>query len=493
MALVKLIFASLLLLSCSALADNYPAYPTPALPSDAAKSAEIQRGEYLVKLGDCVACHTAPNGGKALAGGFSIKTPFGTIYTPNLTPDKKTGIGNWTDAQFIKAMREGISPEGKYYYPAFPYLYFNKINTADLLAIKAYLDAIPAVNNTPPKNTMMFPFNWRFLQLGWRILFFHPDKTGAFQTDHGAYLVEGLGHCAMCHTPSYYLFSKNLPLAAPIQKYNLTGGMVENFFAPNISSSGLKNASVQDISAVFKQNKMIGGGAVQGPMLDANENSLKYLSDDDVVAIAAYLKSVKSIEPPKPKTGKGLSAGKAIFNQYCTGCHMTGAGGAPKIGDQTAWAPLIKQGMPALYQNAIKGINGMPAKGACSSCSDQDIQNAVQYMVSETQGENGIAAPKKVGDAPKQYTMADGKALYTQYCSACHDGHYPGAPVVGDKAAWAPILQQGMDVMILNTVNGINNMPPRGSCKQCDDAQLIAAVKYMADTSKSDNKDYSLW
>ncbi|EKD91839.1 MAG: Cytochrome c, partial [uncultured bacterium] len=317
MVLVRIFLCSLFL-SCAVFADNYPIYPTPSLPADSKKAAEIQRGEYLVKLGDCVACHTAQNGGGVLAGGFPISTPFGTIYTPNITPDKKTGIGNWTDAQFIKAMREGISPEGKYYYPAFPYLFFNKITTSELLAIRAYLNAIPAINYIPPKNTMMFPFNWRFLQLGWRTLFFHFQQTGPYinnpnesnSWNRGAYLVQGLGHCAMCHTPSYYLILKKWPLAAPIQKYSFTGGMVDHFFAPNISSTGLKNASVQDVSDVFKQNKMIGGGNVQGPMLDANENSLKYLTNDDITAIVTYLKTVKSEQPKITTGGSGLSAGK---------------------------------------------------------------------------------------------------------------------------------------------------------------------------------------
>lgn len=499
---VKCVFFSTLFFSNLVFADHYPVYPTPVLPKDPQKSAEIERGEYLVKLGDCVACHTAPKGGKTLAGGFPIKTPFGTIYTPNITPDKKTGIGHWTDAQFMKAVHEGISPQGKYYYPAFPFLYFNKITTPDLLAIKAYLSAIPAVDYVPPKTKMMFPFNWRFLQLGWRTLFFHFQKTGPFESDpkesaiwnRGAYIAQGLGHCAMCHTPSHYFILKKWPLAAPIRKYDLTGGMVENFFAPNITSTGLKNATAQEISDVFKKNKMIGGGNVLGPMLDANENSLKYLTDDDVLAIAAYLKSVKSEEPPKPKSGKGLSAGKSVFNQYCTGCHMTGAGGAPKLGDVNAWAPRLKQGMPLLYHNAINGINGMPAKGACGSCTDQDIQNAVDYIVSQSQSGSGeMYQPKKLGPAPIQYTLAEGKTFYKQYCAACHDGHYPGAPVTGDKAAWQPLIQKGMRELILNTMNGVNHMPPRGGCTKCNDAQLIAAVKYMVQNSKSNNKDYSLW
>jgi len=264
-------------------AGKYPTYPTPHYGTDPKKTTLIKRGEYLTKLGDCIACHTKPGSQKPFAGGLPIKTPFGTIYTPNITPDKATGIGNWTNKQFLDAMRDGKSPEGHYYYPAFPYIYFNSVNTKDLLAIKAYLNAIPPIQQKDRETDMHFPFNWRFLQLGWRILFFHdkgpyqnnPKQSAAW--NRGKYIVDGLGHCSMCHTPMHHFIRKKWVLGAPIQKYYLTGNFVEGFFAPNITSTDLKNTPTQEIADVFLKDKLIGGGEVEGPMADVNHDSLKYL------------------------------------------------------------------------------------------------------------------------------------------------------------------------------------------------------------------------
>ena len=164
---------------------HYPKYPKLNLKNKTRQQiAEIMRGEYLVKVGDCIACHTTPaKGSKAFSGGLAFQTPFGVLYSPNITPDKETGIGKWNDADFIRAVHDGISPESYYYYPAFPYLYFNQITTPDVMAIKAYLDSVPAVNKKKPENNMMFPFNWRFLQLGWRVLFFYAHNDGPYQYD----------------------------------------------------------------------------------------------------------------------------------------------------------------------------------------------------------------------------------------------------------------------------------------------------------------------
>ena len=174
---------------------------------------QITRGEYLVKLGDCVACHTH-KGGQPFAGGLGFNTPFGIIYSSNITPDKKNGIGNWSFKQFKDAVTQGIGPH-YYLYPAFPYIYFNKITDQDLKDIKAYLDVIPAVDVSKPKNQMIFPFNWRFLQFGWRLLFFEFQKTDGFhynshhdpEWNRGAYLVLGLGHCeyvSYAHVPFFF-------------------------------------------------------------------------------------------------------------------------------------------------------------------------------------------------------------------------------------------------------------------------------------------------
>lgn len=483
-------------------ATAYPQYPAIAY-GEGARAAELQRGEYLAKAGDCLACHTAP-GGVPFAGGLGIKTPFGTLYAPNITPDKTTGIGNWTDAQFIKAMREGIAPDGHYYYPAFPYLSFNRVTDSDLKAIKSYLDALPAVQQANKEDTLMFPFSWRFMQLGWRTLFFYAQKQGPYvdqpnqsaQWNRGAYLVEGLGHCAMCHTPSHSLISEKYSLGAPIQKYALGGAMVGGYFAPAINAVGLKDIPVSDVVDVFAHDHLIGGGDVVGPMLEVNQDSLKYLSQSDWEAIAVYLKSVKSeLTPKKSSGGTGAEAGKGTYDQYCTGCHSTGAGGAPKLGDATAWDPLIKQGMPTLYHNAIDGIRAMPPKGTCMSCTDQEIQNAVDYLVSAAQGGQGATTEAPTPSTPPPaLTMADGQQMYQAHCAVCHSpqAHYLNAPALGDKAAWTPILSQGFDVVLLNTIHGVGNMPARGGCTQCTDAEIKAAAKYMAEESKTQG-DYSLW
>lgn len=482
-------------------AEQYPTYPSINYGTGA-QAKQLKRGEYLTKLGDCIACHTTP-GGKAFAGGLAIGTPFGTIYTPNITADKETGLGKWSEKDFIRAMRDGVSHQGKYYYPAFPYLYFNLVTDEDLHDIWMYLQAVPAINQPSKKIELIFPFNWRFLQLGWRILFFETQKTGPYKPNpqqsalwnRGNYLVNGLGHCGMCHTPSYYLISSQYTLGAPIRKYNFTGNMVQGYYAPDITSNLLKNVSVNDFAKVFYNDQLIGGGAVQGPMKEANQDSLKYLTMDDVKAIHVYLSSVVSKTPPKTVTSgsSGLSQGKDIYDKYCTGCHTTGAGGAPKIGDHADWAPRLKQGMPVLYKNAIDGIRGMPPKGSCMNCTHQEIQEAVDYIASES-GSSKSTQTMSTAKAIPKLTVADGKRIYEKYCAICHapNAHYLNAPVLGDRAAWEPIIKHGVDIAILHTIQGYGNMPARGACTQCNDAEIKAAVLYMIQNSQT-GKDYNLW
>lgn len=480
---------------------KYPDYPTidyqQYSPEQAAK---IKRGEYLAKIGDCIACHTTPGSKKVFAGGLAIKTPFGTIYTPNITSDKTTGIGNWSEKDFIKAMRDGISPQGHYYYPAFPYIYFNIVKTDDLKAMKAYFDAVPAIRLQNKKNDLVFPFSWRFLQLGWRILFF--DNQGRYQYNkkesaawnRGKYIVNGLGHCSMCHTPMHHFIFKKWVLGAPVKKYYLTGNLVDGFFAPNITATSLENTPTQAIADVFLKDKLIGGGNVLGPMQEVNHDSLEYLDFADIRAIADYLKTVKSEIPPRPKASSDTSKqGKNIYSQYCAGCHATGAGGAPIIGNTKDWGPLIKQGLNTLYKNAINGIGGMPAKGTCGSCSNQDIQVAVQYIVSKSKpGATTIPSKAPKGKRFRKLSADDGKAIYERYCAFCHNGANPEAPKLGDTAAWDKLSKKGFDVLVINSIKGYNNMPPRGGCAKCNDAQIKAAVKYMLQQSTTKG-DYRLW
>ena len=187
----------------------YPEYPKLAdVPGD--KGKLIKRGEYLAKIGDCIACHSnTSEGGKAFAGKLAIATPFGTFYSPNITPDKETGIGNWTEQDLINALHKGKSPDGSNYFPVFPYPYFAKLSKDDVRAIYAYLMSLPPVKSK--NKTLPFPFNLpgaRFSLYGWNILFFYPDNQEYQYDPHqskewnrGAYIVNGLGHCSMCHTP----------------------------------------------------------------------------------------------------------------------------------------------------------------------------------------------------------------------------------------------------------------------------------------------------
>lgn len=478
--------------------DYFPSYP-PLNP--AAKNLdEIKRGEYIAKAGDCIACHTnTADKGPTFAGGLPMQTPFGTIYSPNITPDKETGIGGWTEEQFKQAMHHGISPQGHYYYPAFPYIYFNNISSEDLKALKVYLDSIPAVKQTNRKNEMVWPFNYRILQLPWRLMFFHPGKNKenlsatttentpqAEQIMRGAYLVEGLGHCAMCHSPSYKIFTDKLPLGAPIQKYAFTGAKIQNYLAPDISKKNLAAVPVEEIVNVFTHDELIGGGKVEGPMLEVNHDSLRYLTRPDLEAIALYLKSIQSKTPPKPKGNQG----KVVYESYCVGCHASGGGGAPKYGDASSWAPLLKNGIDPVYMHAIQGIGGMPAKGTCISCSADDIKQAVNYMVAAVTGPDGkLMTPIQ---KPKPLTIADGQRIYDKNCSVCHANGFKGAPKPGDKTAWAPIISNGFVETYMNVETGRKGHPPRGACMECTDNELIAAVKYMMQQSATD-KNYNLW
>ena len=292
---------------------KYPNYPV-IVAGTGPGAALIKKGEYLAQAGDCIACHTKP-GGLPFAGGLPISTPFGIIYSPNITSDKHYGIGNWTLAQFAKAMREGVAPDGSNYFPVFPYPYFNKLSNEDIAALKAYFDAVPPVPLANKPVDMPIPFRWRFMQFFWKLMFFDFNK-GVFKLDpqqsaqwnRGAYLVEGLGHCGMCHTPLN-------PLGAPKEKFALTGGFGSGNYAPNISFSRFVNVSASEIANVFINDKLISGSNIIGPMAEVIHDSLEYLTPSDLDAIAVYLKSVKSELPPSTNAAITSKTGEKIYDQ----------------------------------------------------------------------------------------------------------------------------------------------------------------------------------
>jgi cytochrome c5 len=471
----------------------YPEYP-PTKPATGEKQKLIERGEYLAKLGDCISCHTNVKAGTpAYAGTLPIDTPFGTIYSLNITPDKDTGIGDWSEEDFITAVKHGRDPKGRNYFPVFPYVYFANITDDDARALYHYFMSIPAVNL--PNRKQPFPFNIPGASLGmwgWNLLFFFPNSVYEYNPEQskawnrGKYIVDGLGHCSMCHTPLNILGS-------PKDRFYLTGAFVDGYWAPNITQWGLKTANRYDVADVFIKGELINmAGPVAGPMAEVNHNSLSYLTEDDQLAIAEYLKTVDSEEPlgvsPSDKQPT-LKRGKQVYVNSCIICHQDGKMGAPLIGNGAGWSMRLKNnGLSGLYRHAIHGYNSMPPRGACVTCSDNDVIAAVDYLLNKSLSRSEWIDLKSGGTKAPQIS---GATVYKENCATCHNDGNLGAPIIGDKERWKPLIEQNMDVLIENTVNGKQH-PVNGGCKHCTTLEVIEAIKYMVSQSKTEG-NFSLW
>lgn len=313
-------------------------------------SALVAKGEYLAKAGDCIACHTEP-GGALFAGGRALPTPFGTIYSSNITPDPTTGIGNWSAGDFYKTMHEGRFPDGGLLYPVMPYASYTKVTRADSDAIFAYLRSVPAVNHPDRPNDFEFPYNNRQLILGWRTLYFNEgeyqlDTTKSAEWNRGAYLVEGLGHCAMCHSPIN-------ALGGTSESEAFRGGLIpsQNWYAPSLTSNkeaGLGEWSIDEIVGLLRTG-VSHRGAVYGPMAEVTFNSLQYLSDADVRAMAIYLKSLAADSPPAstsnipaPEGSLLMSLGQTVYQAQCAICHGSDGRGMPPDYPPLAGNPSIQ-------------------------------------------------------------------------------------------------------------------------------------------------------
>ncbi len=340
-----------------------------ASAADASSSAQqklIQKGAYLARAGDCVACHQAP-GGKPYAGGLPLPTPFGTLYTPNITPSKKYGIGNWTFQEFWRALHDGIAPGGvvplmgKYLYPAFPFPSYTKITRSDAKALWAYLRSVKPVDSRPPSNEMEFPFNIRQSLIGWRIMFFRsgvykPDPKHSKAWNRGAYLVQSYGHCGACHT-------QHNPLGAPMSGEYLTGGVipVQNWYAPNLTSNqkyGVGNWTKKEIVQLLKTG-INDKNATFGPMSDVVHDSMQYMTNKDLYAIATYLKSLPAkdelpppdhVEMSEARKKQLYKSGRILYLKHCEACHQDKGEGVPGI-----YPPLRDNGA-IISRNPVNAI-----------------------------------------------------------------------------------------------------------------------------------------
>jgi len=381
--------------------DAYSGRPT-GVPADFHETDPVARGRYLTDAADCKACHTAKDG-SPFAGGLAFKTPFGTMYSPNITPDKQTGIGAWTDAEFLRAVHEGIGRDGKRLYPAFPYAAYTYLTNEDALAIKTYLFTLAPVANVPPQNELGFPFNQRWLMTFWSGLFnpnrrFTPNADQSPEWNRGAYLSEALAHCGDCHTP------RNLMEALDNQR-KFAGTVVDGWRAYNItgdSASGVGAWSEADLAQYLSTGHAKGRGTASGPMAEAVDLSFEKLTAADIGAMVVYLRSVPAISTPDLSAPKAASApadpkqgvianvdpyGKQIFEGACASCHSwTGVSplasratltGSRAVNDPTAInvAQIVLSGT---QRQRSDGTLAMPAFGA--AYSDTEIAAVANYV-----------------------------------------------------------------------------------------------------------------
>lgn len=318
----------------------------------------IAHGRQLVALGDCQACHTE-RGGAAFAGGRGTPTPFGLFYAPNITPDHKTGIGDWTADDFWCALHNGESRDGAPLYPVFPYTNFTKISRADADAMYAYLRSVPAVAKANRAHELKFPYRYRVLLRGWRLLFFRPgvfaaDPAQAPQWNRGAYLVQGIAHCSACHE------ARNA-LGAIQAKDNPAGGLVLNWYAPALtapSEAGVQKWPEHEIVALLGSGQSALGSA-SGPMAEVVYESLQHADAADLQAMAVYLKSLPQTPPPSaegfqrraPVTVKAMrTRGQALYADHCAQCHGDqGEGRVPA-------APALAGNRAVLTMSAVDPI-----------------------------------------------------------------------------------------------------------------------------------------
>lgn len=378
-----------------------------------AYSAEtIERGRQLAALGDCVVCHTA-EGGVPNAGGRAMDTPFGSIVTTNLTPDAETGLGSWSFTAFQRAMREGISRDGRHLYPAFPYTAFAKASDDDLQAIYAYLQSLPAVpagaredgaSAKMPATDLRFPFNQRPLLAGWNAIYhdpapYTPVPTQSVEWNRGAYLVNGLGHCSACHTPRNALGAEQGGAAF------LSGAMIDGWEAPALTAL-TKSPVPWDADALYaylRHGHSPRHGIAGGPMADVVQQ-MQALPDSDVRAMASYLASFNPIPAPTPEArqaqawavvqtaaasqGNLLGPAQRMFDAACASCHHDGDG-PTLLGVNTPLAlnsqlssarpdNLIRTILDGVREPATKDIGYMPAFR--DSLSDAQIAELAGYM-----------------------------------------------------------------------------------------------------------------
>lgn len=393
------------------------------VPAQLSQASLIERGAYLTRAADCMACHTRP-GGQDFAGGLAFRLPFGTLYSTNITPDKDTGIGLYNDQDFIGALHRGVRRDGARLYPAMPFPSYSSMTDEDALAIKAYLFSLPPVKSAPPSNTLQFPFDQRWAMGVWAAVFnrdqrFAPDTSKPADWNRGAYLAEALAHCGECHTP------RNLAFALDNRR-KFAGAVTAGWRAFNITSdkaTGLGNWSDNDLAAYLSTGHAAGHGTASGPMGEAVDHSLSYLTPTDIKALVAYVRSVPAVAspetaappaPPAPAShkdggGAGNARGKLVFEGACVSCHgWTGESliaptatltGAAAVNDPTAInvAQIVISGTRRLTP-----ADALPMPAFGNAYSDDEVAAVANYVTARFGGKGSSLTARDVAELRKQ-------------------------------------------------------------------------------------------
>lgn len=404
--------------AAAVLAGALLADPLPARAQNTVYT-EVERGRYALITGNCQGCHTA-SGEEPFAGGRGLETPFGTIYTPNITFDPDTGLGRWSRDDFWRAMHEGIAPDGSLLYPAFPYPHFSKIPRAEVDAIYDYLSTLPRVKKEKPENELPWPLSWRLSLAGWRLLYFEPEpfqpnpgKSEAW--NRGAYLVEGPGHCAGCHT------EKNFA-GADKEDRHLMGGQLEDWAAPDIRGGehgGLADWSEDDIVEFLRtgRNAYTAAFSIMSEVIDY---STQHMVDDDLRAIAIYLKDMAGEERSAPSAPdeEVMEAGAAIYFDNCSACHVSDGSGVPRF-----FAPLAGSGKvnnedaTTVIRVILEGARAVPTTAHPSpltmpafhwKLSDEQVASVATYIRSSWGNRGGAVSAADVAALRERLTVGLG-------------------------------------------------------------------------------------
>ncbi|MGJ7510593.1 c-type cytochrome [Variovorax sp. GT1P44] len=389
-----------------AVADYAGADPT-GVPAAMAQADVVQRGEYLARAADCVVCHTAHDG-PAFAGGLAFNLPFGTLYSTNITPDEKTGIGGYSDEQFLAAVRRGIRKDGTRLYPAMPFTSYAYMTDADVLAIKAYLFSLKPVVATALDNTLGFPFDQRWTLGAWALVFstgkhFEARVSRSDEWNRGAYLAEALAHCGECHTPRNVAFALN-------NRLKFGGTLVSGWKAYNVSpdrGTGIGTWRGEELVSYLSSGHAPGRGSAAGPMAEAVDDSFSHLSPGDIQALVVYLRSVPvvvdpgarpavtKVAPESHKEGNPLAnvRGKALFAEACASCHgWSGIGtlspnatltGARSVNDPKA-TNVAQVVLTGVHRTSPADAASMPSFG--NSFTDAEIAAVSNFVTARFGG-----------------------------------------------------------------------------------------------------------